>query len=67
MIKKKLISNSRKIDFFLKKYDYFVNLNESQINKIEVSQKSLEELKNGWENEKKNSYSLFTDLLLIKN
>tara|TARA_B100000575_G_scaffold23332_1_gene15888 strand:- start:2053 stop:3051 length:999 start_codon:yes stop_codon:yes gene_type:complete len=56
-----------KIDIFLKKYDYFIDLGDSQNKKIQISQKSLEELKNGWDNEKKNSYSLFTDLLLMKN
>ena len=35
--------------------------------KTQINQKSLEELKNGWEEEKKNNHSLFTDLLLIKN
>ena len=56
-----------KIDIFLKKYDYFIDLSERQINKTQINQKSLEELKNGWEEEKKNNHSLFTDLLLIKN
>ena len=56
-----------KFDIFLKKYDYFIDLGDSQNKKIQISQKSLEELKNGWDNEKTNSYSLFTDLLLMKN
>jgi len=37
------------------------------INKIDINKNTLNELKNGWENEKKNNYSLFTDILLIKN
>ena len=45
----------------------FIDLSERQINKTQINQKSLEELKNGWEEEKKNNHSLFTDLLLIKN
>ena len=42
-----------KVDIFLKKYDYFIDLSERQINKTQINQKSLEELKNGWEEEKK--------------
>jgi hypothetical protein len=56
-----------KIDSIFEKYDYFIDLNQDNINKIDINKNTLNELKNGWENEKKNNYSLFTDILLIKN
>ena len=56
-----------KIDSIFEKYDYFIDLNQDNINKIDINKNTLNELKNGWENDKKNNYSLFTDILLIKN
>lgn len=49
------------------KFDYFLDLSEKDIKPIEINNNSINELKNGWDNEKKSFHSLYTDLLLLKN
>ena len=49
------------------KFDYFLDLSSSNIKPVEINEKNLSILKNGWDNEKKGNFSLYTDLILLKN
>ena len=48
-------------------FDKYIDLSQETIELHEISEKSLLKLKDGWGEEKKGSYSLYTDLLLLKN
>jgi len=50
----------------LKIFDYFVDLSDQNLTPIKINDNTVMELCNGWENEKKGLYSLFTDLILLK-
>jgi len=50
----------------LKFFDYFVDLSDQNLTPIKINDNTVMELCNGWENEKKGLYSLFTDLILLK-
>jgi hypothetical protein len=64
-----LIRNNlwRKMRDIIEKFDLFCDLTEDVIIKKNINKENLDELFTGWDQEKKNEYSLFTDLLLIKN
>ncbi len=49
------------------KFDYFLDLSSSNITPLETNEKNLLTLKYGWDSEKKGKYSLYTDLILLKN
>lgn len=51
----------------IKKFDYFLDLSEKVIKLVEINENTINQLKNGWGEEKKGFYSLYTDLLLVKN
>ena len=50
----------------LKNFDFFVDLSNEDLFSDRINDNSLNKLKNGWEREQKGSYSLFTDLLLLR-
>lgn len=64
-----LIRNNlwKKMRDIIEKFDLFCDLSEDVIIKKNVNKENLDKLFTGWDQEKKNQYSLFTDLLLIKN
>lgn len=47
-------------------FDIYIDLSLENIEPQEINEKSLLDLKEGWGEEKKGSYSLYTDLLLLK-
>ena len=49
------------------KFDYFLDLSSSNIKPLEINEKNLLTLKDGWDSEKRGKYSLYTDLILLKN
>jgi len=49
------------------KFDYFIDLSLSSTAPIEINEKNLFILKDGWDSEKKGNFSLYTDLILLKN
>jgi len=51
----------------LSNFDYYVDLSEQHLIKKKLNESAIMELKNGWENEKKGSYSLYTDLILLQD
>ncbi len=48
-------------------FDIYIDLSLENIEPQEINEKSLLDLKEGWGEEKKGSYSLYTDLMLLKN
>ncbi len=50
----------------IKNFKYYVDLSNSELQAHLINEKSLDDLKNGWDNEKKNKHSLFTDLILLQ-
>ena len=48
-------------------FDKYIDLSQETIELQEISEKSLLKLQDGWGEEKKGSYSLYTDLLLLNN
>ena len=56
-----------KIFQMIKLFDYYIDLSSPELNAIEINEKSMEDLKNGWEEENENKHSLFTDLILLRN
>ena len=51
---------------FLNFFDYFVDLSDQNLNPIKINNNTIMDLRSGWENEKKGLYSLYTDLILLK-
>ena len=51
----------------IKKFDYFLDSSEKNIELVEINENIINQLKNGWGEGKKGFYSLYTDLLLVKN
>lgn len=51
----------------ISKFDYYLDLSSTNVLPVEISEKNLSLLKNGWDIEKKGSFSLYTDLVLLKN
>ena len=49
------------------KFDYFIDLSLSSTTPVEINEKNLLILKDGWDSEKKGDFSLYTDLILLKN
>ena len=49
------------------KFDYFIDLSLSSTTPVEINEKNLLILKDGWDSEKKGNFSLYTDLILLKN
>ena len=49
------------------KFDYFIDLSLSRTIPVEINEKNLLILKDGWDSEKKGDFSLYTDLILLKN
>tara|TARA_B100000029_G_C17518471_1_gene938956 strand:+ start:178 stop:1182 length:1005 start_codon:yes stop_codon:yes gene_type:complete len=49
------------------KFDYFIDLSLSSTVPVEINEKNLLILKDGWDSEKKGNFSLYTDLILLKN
>tara|TARA_B100001057_G_scaffold426925_1_gene451380 strand:+ start:1932 stop:2936 length:1005 start_codon:yes stop_codon:yes gene_type:complete len=49
------------------KFDYYIDLSSSNIEPVEINEKNLKILKDGWDSEKKGNFSLYTDLILLKN
>ena len=49
------------------KFDYFIDLSLSSTVPVEINEKNLLILKDGWDSEKKGDFSLYTDLILLKN
>jgi len=49
------------------KFDYFIDLSLSSTIPVEINEKNLLILKDGWDSEKKGDFSLYTDLILLKN
>ena len=52
---------------FLYRFDLFIDLSKEKIIPYEINQTSIDKLIYGWQDEKKGSPSLFTDLVLLKN
>tara|TARA_B100001063_G_C16695218_1_gene519388 strand:+ start:203 stop:1210 length:1008 start_codon:yes stop_codon:yes gene_type:complete len=52
---------------FLYRFDLFIDLSKEKIIPCEINQTSIDKLIYGWQDEKKGSPSLFTDLVLLKN
>jgi len=50
----------------LKNFDYYVDLSDQNLSAKKINENAILELKNGWDNELKGSYSLYTDLILLK-
>lgn len=55
-----------KIFQIIKNFDYYVDLSSSELYANQINQKSLDNLRSGWDDEKKNKHSLFTDLILLQ-
>jgi len=49
------------------KFDYFIDLSLPSTIPVEINEKNLLILKDGWDSEKKGDFSLYTDLILLKN
>jgi len=49
------------------KFDYFIDLSLSRTIPVEINEKNLLILKDGWDSEKKGDFSLYKDLILLKN
>lgn len=49
------------------KFDYYLDLSSPNIQPVEINEKNLSLLKDGWDIEKKGDVSLYTDLVLLKN
>jgi FkbM family methyltransferase len=49
------------------KFDYFIDLSLSRTIPVEINEKNLLILKDGWDSEKKGDFTLYTDLILLKN
>ena len=50
----------------LKNFDYYVDLSDQNLLAKKIDDNAILELQNGWGNEIKDSYSLYTDLILLK-
>ncbi len=50
----------------IRKFKYFLDLSKSENNLEIINDKSLEKLTLGWDQENKEKYALFTDILLLK-
>lgn len=50
----------------LNNFNYFIDLSSESFAENKINDSSLNNLKNGWDQEKKGSPSLFTDLLLLR-
>lgn len=50
----------------LEKFNYFVDLSKHNLVVRQINSKSIDLLASGWDKEKFNKYSLYTDLLLLK-
>lgn len=50
----------------LKYFDYFVDLSDEKLIVKKIDERAILELGSGWEEEKKGSYTFYTDLLLLK-
>ncbi len=49
------------------KFDFYLDLSSHNTTPVEINEKNLSIFKDGWDSEKKGKFSLYTDLILLKN
>ena len=50
----------------LKHFNFYVDLSNQELHLEKINEDSLKKLSEGWEQEKKGMYSLYTDILLLR-